>query len=275
MRALLVLNELARSGKRQAELVRRTLAECEIDCVDDPDAGNLDAVIAAGGDGTILHVLPLALERALPLGVIPLGTFNDLAHTLDLPFDIPQACAVIKALHTQTIDVARVNGVYYLNEASIGLSSRIARRQTPEAKQRLGSLAVLSATVRSLRDAVQMRVRIEYDGAVERFKTLQLTIANSGHFGGIIRSANAAIDDGWLDLYSVEAQNFLQAIAVAKKVIARDPVSGDGLRVRRSKAFSVNTGHRHRIAADGEPAGTTPALFEVVPGALKVLVPQR
>lgn len=272
MRALLMLNELARSGKRQAELVRRTLADTGVDCVEDPDAGNLDAVIAAGGDGTILRAVPLALDRALPLGIIPLGTFNDLAHTLDLPFDVRQACAVIKALNTRTIDVARVNGVYYLNEASIGLSSRIARRQTPEAKQRLGSLAVLSATVQSLRDAVQMRVRIEYDGAVEAFKTLQLTIANSGHFGGVIHSANAAIDDGWLDLYSVEARNFLQAIAVAKKVIGRDPVSGDGLRVRRSKAFSVSTGHRHRIAADGEPAGTTPAVFEVVPRALDVLV---
>lgn len=274
MRALLILNELARSGKRQAELVHRTLAESGIECVEDPAAGHLDAVIAAGGDGTIVRALPLALDRALPLGIIPLGTFNDLAHTLDLPFDIPQACAVIRGLQTRTIDVARVNGVYYLNEASIGLSSRIARRQTPEAKQRLGLLAILSATVRSLRDAVPMRVRIEYDGGVETFKTLQLTIANSGHFGGIIHSADAAIDDGWLDLYSVEAQNWLQAIAVTKKVIGRDPVSGDGLRVRRSRVFAVNTGHRHRIAADGEPAGTTPALFEVVPRALDVLVPR-
>jgi YegS/Rv2252/BmrU family lipid kinase len=274
VRALLVLNEKSRRGARDGELVKRTLDECGVECVRDPKARDVEAVIAAGGDGTVVQTLPLAIERGVPLGIVPLGTFNDLAHTLELPMDIAAACEVIKSRRTRAIDLGRVNGVYYVNEASIGLSARIARRQTPDVKQRFGAFGLIAITLQGMRHASTIRVEIEYDGRKERFRTLQLTIANSGRFGGIIERADASIDDGWLDLYSVEVRNWLQAAAVARKVIARDPRSGRGLRTRRSKAFHVLTQHAHRIAADGEPAGVTPAFFEIVPGALDVLVPQ-
>ena len=232
-------------------------------------------MIAAGGDGTVVRTLPLAIERGVPLGIVPLGTFNDLARTLELPMEIPAACDVISSGRTRTIDLGRVNDVYYVNEASIGLSARIARRQTPDVKQRFGAFGLIATTLQSVRHASTIPVEIEYDGRTERFRTTQLTIANSGRFGGIIERADASIDDGWLDLYSVDVRNWLQAIAVARKIVARDPRSGKGLRTRRSTAFRVFTRRAHRIAADGEPAGATPALFEIVPRALDVLVPQR
>jgi diacylglycerol kinase (ATP) len=273
VRALLVLNEKSRRGARDGQLVRRTLEECGVECVRDPHARDVEAVIAAGGDGTVVQTLPLAIDRGVPLGIVPLGTFNDLAHTLDLPMEIAAACEVITSGRTRTLDLGRVNGVSYVNEASIGLSARIARRQTPDVKQRFGVFGLIATTLQSIRHASTITVEVEYDGRTERFRTMQLTIANSGRFGGIIERADASIDDGWLDLYSVEVRNWLQAIAVARKIIARDPRSGKGLRTRRSKAFRVLTRHAHQVAADGEPAGTTPALFEVVPRALRVLVP--
>lgn len=275
MRALLLLNEKSRRGARDGEVVRRTLEECGVECVRDPQARGVEAVIAAGGDGTVVQTLPLAIERGVPLGIVPLGTFNDLAHTLELPMEIAAACEVITSGRTRTIDLGRVNGVYYVNEASIGLSARIARRQTPDVKRRFGAFGLIATTLQSIRHASTIPVEIEYDGRTERFRTMQLTIANSGRFGGIIERGDASIDDGWLDLYSVEVRNWLQAIAVARKIIARDPRSGKGLRTRRSKAFRVLTRRPHQIAADGEPAGATPALFEVVPRALDILVPQR
>jgi len=273
MRALLILNEKSRRGARDGGLVLRTLEECGVECVRDSQDRNIEAIIAAGGDGTVVRTLPLAMERNVPLGIVPLGTFNDLARTLELPMDVAEACLTIASARTRTIDLGRVNAVYYVNEASIGLSARIARRQTPDVKRRFGALGLIAATLQSIRHASTIAVEVQYDGRIERFRTLQLTVANSGRFGGIIERADASIDDGWLDLYSVEVRNWPQAIAVGRKIIARDPRSGEGLRTRRSKAFKVVTRHPHRIAADGEPAGTTPALFEVVPRALRVLVP--
>jgi YegS/Rv2252/BmrU family lipid kinase len=213
------------------------------------------------------------LERGVPLGVVPLGTFNDLSRALGIPLDISQACRVIVDGHTKRIDVGHVNGRYFVNESSVGLSTRIARRQTPEVKRRFGVLGIITTTLQSIFETRPFSVQLKYDGTSERFRSVQLTIANNKHFGGVIESPDAAIDDGWLDLYSIEARTWWEFFALVRKIIVRDPSSGEGLRTRRSARFEVRTHHPHHIEADGEPAGFTPATFEVLPHILEVLVP--
>lgn len=272
MRALLILNEKSRLGAREAPLVYRTLEGHGIQYERNPSARDVDVVIAAGGDGTVVWSLPVAIARGVPLAVIPLGTFNDLARTLGIPLDVRGACAAILSGKKRRIDVGRVNGIYFVNEASVGLTTRIARKQTPEVKQRLGVLGVISTTLQSLNQTRPFSVELEYDGTVERFRTVQLTIANSAHFGGIFERIDASIDDGWLDLYSIEVDSWVNALGVVRKMIMRDPTPGEGLRTRRSTRFVVRTGHQHHIAADGEPAGMTPATFDILPHAVDVIV---
>jgi diacylglycerol kinase (ATP) len=275
VRALLVLNRSSRLGSRDGALVRSALESAGVVCERESTSEHVDVVIAAGGDGTVISTLPLAISRGVPLGILPLGTFNDLAHTLGIPPHVPDAIEAIVGGQTRQIDLGRVNGTYFVNEASVGISTRIARKQTPELKQRLGIFAVISTTLQSLRGARRFFVELAYDGNVERFRTIQMTIANSDHFGGIIERPGAAIDDGCLDLYSIEPENWLQALVVARKIVLRDPNSGEGLRTRRSARFAVSTHRPHHIAADGEPAGKTPAVFEVLPKAVRILVPRN
>lgn len=272
MRALLVLNEHSRLGQREGNLVCRTLEELHIECERDTNAREVDAVIAAGGDGTVIRTIPLAIERGVPLGIVPLGTFNDLARTLHIPLDPRGACECIAAGRTRRIDAGRVNGVHFVNEASVGLSTRIARKQTPDVKKRLGFLAVIATTIQSLRETRPFHVRLGYDGTSETFTTVQLTIANNARFGGIFHREDAAIDDGWLDLYSVEAGNWIQALGIVRNMIRGIPAASEGLRTRRASDFMVQTRTAHHIAADGEPAGMTPARFEVLPRAIEVFV---
>lgn len=273
MRALLMLNEKSRRGLREGDAVCRSLAGCGIDCIRDPAARDVDAVIAAGGDGTVISAVPAALARGVPLGIVPLGTFNDLARTLGVPLDIEGACAAIRAARTRSIDVGRVNRRYFVNEASIGISTRIARKQTPEVKRRFGIFAVIATTLQTLNQTRPFLAEVDFGDRTERFRSVQLTIANSGRFGGIFEREDASIDDGWLDLYSIEVTNWMQALRVAGKIVRRDPQSGEGLRTRRSTRFVVRTRHAHHIAADGEPAGMTPATFEILPGAVRVIIP--
>jgi YegS/Rv2252/BmrU family lipid kinase len=236
-------------------------------------SAKVDCVISAGGDGTLTRAMARAIELNVPIGVVPLGTFNDLARTLKIPFDVAGACATIGAGHTRTIDVARVNGVYYASEASIGVSSRIARLQTPQEKRRFGTLAVIATALQAFRYVRPMNVALSFDGRTERFKTVQLTVANSHRFGGVFSVADAAIDDGWLDVYSIEIDNAREALSVARAVLSGQWQDAPGLRTYRSTAFHVHTRHRHHISADGEPAGETPATFQVLPKALRVYVP--
>ncbi|MFY9718023.1 MAG: diacylglycerol kinase family protein, partial [Candidatus Cybelea sp.] len=129
MRVRLIVNPRSRRGRGAEESVRAQLARNGVECVAADTPAPVEAIVVAGGDGTFVRYIARALELDVPLGLVPLGTFNDLARTLAIPLDIAGACEVIASGKTRCIDVARVNGVYYVNEASIGLSSRIARVQ--------------------------------------------------------------------------------------------------------------------------------------------------
>lgn len=274
MRALWVLNPRSRRGRQPGTAVCETLHARGVELVEDTrELGSVDAIVVAGGDGTIAGVIQLALKFGLPLGVVPMGTFNDLARTLQIPFDIDEASAVIASRNTRTIDVARVNGVYYLNEASVGFSTRAARIQTASEKQRFGLLAIVRSALSAIKGMRPFNAEILFDGKLERLRTVQLTVANSNHFGGLITVEDAAIDDGWLDLYSVEIDNLASFLAVAGAVVAGRRRAARGLRSYRSATFEVVTHRPHRIAADGEPAGTTPARFEILAEALRIFVP--
>jgi diacylglycerol kinase (ATP) len=273
LRALLVVNPQSRRGNAVADAARSELARrgVEIAAEASPDGG-IDAVVVVGGDGTLSREVPHALELGVPIGLVPAGTFNDVARALGLPLDVEGACDVIAAGRTRTIDVAHVNGVYYVTEASIGISSRLARDQRPADKRRFGIFAVIASALGALRYARTIHAEVAFDGKHKRFKTVQLTVANSEHFGGVVTVEEASIDDGWLDLYSVEIESLPQLISVAATIAAGKRRPARGLRTYRATAFDVSTRHPHRISADGEPAGTTPARFEIAPKALKVFV---
>jgi diacylglycerol kinase (ATP) len=273
VRAQLVVNPRSRRGARLGQRVRSELRSLGIELDESPHATELDAIVIAGGDGTLARQIPHALALGIPVGIVPLGTFNDLARALSIPLDVEGACAVIAAGRMRAIDVAVVNGTYYVTEASIGISSRLARRQRPRDKQRFGLLAILASLVLTARHSRPFRAQVTFNGTRETFKAVQLTVANSASFGGFITVEDAAIDDGWLDLFAVEIENVVQLFSVAAAIVAGKRRSAQGLRTFRARAFDVWTRRSHRISADGEPAGKTPARFEVLPSALNVLVP--
>jgi YegS/Rv2252/BmrU family lipid kinase len=274
MRALLILNEHSRRGREWGPLLRAALDDADISYVEgeatQSPAEGVDCIIGAGGDGTIINCVATSIAMNVPLGIIPLGTFNELARTLDIPLDVRAAVDVIARQKTRAIDVGIVNGKYFVNEASIGISSRITRLQTPELKQRFGFLAVFATALQAFRHSRPIRAEVRFDGARESFRTIQLTIANSHRFGGFLHVSDASIDDGCLDLYSVEITRFFEAFSIARAMFAGKAKSVPGLRTLRAPSFEVRTRHQHHIVADAEPAGTTPATFEIKPKALRV-----
>ncbi|HEY1654914.1 MAG TPA: YegS/Rv2252/BmrU family lipid kinase [Candidatus Tumulicola sp.] len=276
MRALLVINARSRFGRTAGAAARAELTARGIEVVRFAGAATpaYDCIVAVGGDGTLVRLIGQAIRADVPIGIVPAGTFNELARTLNLPANIAGACDAIAAGRTRTIDVGLVNGVHFINEASIGVSNRAARMQTGELKRRYGLFGVAASGLQALRFSRPMFAQVAYDDRVVTFKTIQLTVANSHRFGGVFDVSDAAIDDGWLDLYSVEIDRFWKAFPVARAMLQGKRTTIPGLRTLRSKEFVVRQHRRHRIRADGEPAGTTPATFSILPKALRVFVPQ-
>ena len=238
-------------------------------------ANDVDLVVSVGGDGTLNAVLQGIIGTDLPLGVIPLGTANDLCRTLGIPLDVAGACEVIARGYSRRIDVGRVNGVYFFNEASIGLSVALCRRLTAEAKARFGILAHVALTLSIIRRMRRFRALVKADGEREiAVHAAQLTVGNSRNFGGLIANDEASIDDRRLDLYSVEFRHWWNYFEALVALLRRRYDDATVVQTAHARRFEIRTGRAMPIETDGEIVSRTPALFEVVPRAVRVFVPE-
>ncbi len=285
--ALLVINARSRAGGRSAAAARDTLDTLgvvirEQACASSEHlpalireaAGEVGAVIVGGGDGTLNAALPGLLGTGLPLGILPLGTANDLARTLGIPEDLGEAARIIATGRRRRIDAADANGVPFFNVASIGFGVDITRALTHDSKNRWGVLGYAVAALRALRRTRHFAVEIEEGGRVQRGRTLHLAVGNGRHYGGgMTVSETAAIDDGRLDVYSLEVRalwrllTLLPAIRHGRHGRWREvrTFTGTDITVRTRRARSVDT--------DGEITTRTPVRFRVLPGAVDVFAP--
>jgi YegS/Rv2252/BmrU family lipid kinase len=237
-------------------------------------AGQVDRVVIGGGDGTLNAAAPGLVGTGLPLGVIPLGTANDLARTLGLPPDPAEAAQVIAAGRVRRIDLGEVNGHPFFNVASIGFGVDLTRALTRDSKRRWGALGYAVAGLRALGRLRPFSAEIIEDGATHHSRTVHVAVGNGRHYGGgMTISEDARIDDGRLDLYSLEVQSLWRLLLLAPALRSGRhhawaeirTLSGDEIELRTRRPRSVNT--------DGEITTRTPARFRVLRGALDAYVP--
>ena len=286
-RVLLVVNARSRSGKPAAENAVRALesAGLRVDhrLCESPDrlpalirecAAAVDCVVLGGGDGTLNSALPGLLDTGLPLGVIPLGTANDLARTLDIPADINAAVDIIAAGHVRAVDLGEVNGHPYFNVASIGFGVDLTRALTRDSKARWGKLGYLVAAFRVLGRMKPFVATIRVGGTVRRSRTVHLAVGNGRHYGGgMIVSEDAAIDDNRLDVYSLEVSSIFGLIKILPFLRSGRHGRWEEVETMTGQEVVVETRHPRSVNADGEIKTRTPAHFRVLPGAVKIFAP--
>ena len=233
-----------------------------------------DLVIVCGGYGSISSAAPAIIESGLPLGIIPAGTANDLARTLSIPLDFVAAADLVLAGHRRAIDVGTVNGHAFFNVASIGLSSELAQKLDPAIKKRFGRLGYAVAATRILLSATRFRATIAEKGQITRVSTFQIAIGNGRLYGGgNVVEENAAIDDGHLDLYSLELRNLWKLALMLRAFRSGTHGAWKEVRTARCVEFDIQTRHPMPVNTDGEIVTATPAHFSVLPKAMSVLAP--
>ena len=165
----------ATSGRGDAEAMARAVAP-----------GAWDALAVAGGDGTINEAVNgLAARGAeaapVPLGIVPLGTANVLAHELGLPLDAVGTAAVLAAGPARPVHLGVANGRCFAMMAGAGLDARVVERVSSALKRRIGKGAYVLETLAQLARFRDARYRVEVDGAVHEVASV---IAAKGHFYG-------------------------------------------------------------------------------------------
>jgi YegS/Rv2252/BmrU family lipid kinase len=286
-RALLLANPKSRSGgdpDTVAELLRGAGLDPVCPPTDDgrgaaelirAHAAGVDRVVLAGGDGTMNAAAPALLETGLPFAIIPLGTGNDLARTLGIPDDPEEAAKVAAGGRERAIDVGLANDVPFFNVASVGFGVDLTRALTRDAKRRWGKLGYAAAALRVLARMRPFSAAIRCGDDVVRSRTVHVAVGNGRHYGGgMTVSEGSRIDDGTLDVFSLEVGGVWGLIRLLPALRRGDHGRWHEVRTGEGREIEVRTRRSRAVNTDGEITTRTPVVFRVLPRAVRVFVPE-
>jgi diacylglycerol kinase (ATP) len=244
----------------------------------------IDRVVAVGGDGTVQEVLNGLLTSGVAtaeLGVVPVGTGNDLARSLGLPRDPGAAWRIAMGRSGRAIDVARArNGAgdarWFASAGGIGFDAQVAAAMAARHGWRASRAGYLLSTLVELRRFENQPVRITLDGDEIRRDVLLVAIANGAYYGGGMRIAPAAEpDDGILDVCVVGDISRLTALRELPNLYRGTHVRHPAVSTHTATTIEIDGTSATRVHLDGEPFGTLPLAVQLVTGAIVVAAPQR
>jgi lipid kinase YegS len=241
------------------------------------EAGEVDLLIAAGGDGTLNEVVHglMDLSRAArpALGVVPLGTANDFATGCGIPHDPEQALALCMEGKKVPIDVGKANEHWFLNAASSGFGAEVTATTPPELKRLLGpaAYAVMGAILATNLHHYQGRLTLPDREITGRGPVA--IIGNGRQTGGGVQVApRARIDDGLLDILAVREIPALALLTAARELQELSP-DGEYISYWQTPWAEVYTEEEIPVNLDGEPALFSSVRYEAVPKAIRFIVP--
>ncbi len=239
----------------------------------------VDAVVAAGGDGTVSAVASGLVGTAMPMAVLPLGTLNHFARDLGMPTELADATAAIAAGTAKPIDVAEVNGRVFVNNSSIGLYAETVterdkqQRRTGQGKWR----AMAHAVWRVLRAFPLLRLTIDVTGRTYRGRVPIVFVGNNEYTVGPRQLGHRTnLDHGVLGVYIAKSRSPLKLIWMSLRAIFGRRSALADFEVRTDTAVRIDV-HRHkvRVAVDGEVVEMrSPLDYRIRAGALRVIAPR-
>jgi len=242
-------------------------------------ARGCDLIVAAGGDGTLNEVINGIGERIsdVSVGLVPLGTGNDFARAINLSTDVDQSIEFLERRQTRQIDLVRVTSDctrYFVNVSSGGFSGIVDEKLTPEMKTTWGPLAYLRGAAKALPELRAYRTEILLDDSTQMAMNLYNVIVANGRYvaGGIPIAPEAVVDDGLLDIVIIPERPAGQLALLMGQILMGEHLKNEAIVFRRAAKLAVNSHPGIWFNVDGELVGNEPALFEVMPRALRFVV---
>ncbi len=293
MRAKIIVNPKAGRGKAQIAIpiIHRVFASRKIefdiyvtegpgDATDEAQRAaqrGYDAVISAGGDGTANEVVNGIAGHDITLGIIPCGSGNDLAISMEIPRDIEQACQIILAGKTRKRDLGRVIDRYFANAVGVGFDAQVARTVNKHLKNfpirgvPLYTLAILKTLLQY--QGCEARITID-DKTVINLHPLLIAVGIGRTYGGGIPIVPHAIaDDGLYDICTVEALGSLEAITKLPKALKGTHIDDPKATITRGSHVRIQLSTVMPLHMDGEVFEADSMEFSIIPGGLRVFHP--
>ncbi len=297
MRSVLIVNPKAKRGRAlwHAQRAQARLQQhgwhCELQLSENPEhvrqlteravATGVDAVLIAGGDGTIHHAVQVLANSAIPLGIIPCGRGNDLVRALGIPLNVEAAAEVIAQGRLRAIDLGIVAGKgkgaeFFCGIVTCGFDSEVADFAHRHQQIPGGWVGYFGAALLLLARYRFRTVRVRGDNWAFEGETLLVATANCPAYGGgmwIVPTAR--LDDGLLHVCFVRATSKWRILRLLPTVFSGEHVHEPEVSLYSAKQVHLDSDEPIPLFADGEPVGTTPATVTVAPNALRVFAPSE
>lgn len=238
-------------------------------------------VVAAGGDGTVGGVADAIVGTEAVLAILPLGTSNDFARSIDVPTDVERAIDLFTQGRITRIDTGRLTADgqrtgHFVHAAATGLNVAFAKFATrADLRRRMGRLTYAVAAAAALRERSVFACRVEYQGKAEDLNLVHLSVVNAPVFGGFLdlRIPRASVDDHVLHVIMVEHLPIRRLLRSAFYPAIRLHRGIRGFRTMQVSRVTVRPSRPMDVTLDGEVRGKLPGTFEVLPSTLRVIAP--
>ncbi len=293
MRVKVILNPYAnrwRAGAQAgatAEAFRAAGVDCDLVTTNAPrhgDAlaeaaarGGYDAVVAAGGDGTINEVINGLLRAAgdgptKPFGIVPLGTANDFNLMAGLPSVPAESVAVIARGQTRLIDAGQVNERFFINNSAAAMEPMVTLENI-KMKRLSGEVRYIVALLRALAKLKPWQMSLAWDGGGYEGPAYLLSVCNSARTGGFMMAPGALLDDGLLDMVFAPQVSKGQVISILLKLMRGQHIQHPAVTFRRVTAIDLTSRPGTPLHSDGEIFAEAAEVvrYQVLPGRVRLL----
>jgi len=236
-------------------------------------------VIALGGDGAFHHVVEGIRDTGAFAGFFPAGNGNDIARDLGIPADAVSAAAAFCHSVPRAVDLVRVRfpdgrTAHFIGAGGMGLDAEAAHLANTRFKSWPGVARYLAGALRAFFSEPAFELAAELDGTRWTGRAILATVANSSSYGSGVRIApDAKMDDGWLDVVLVRDVAWTRLVEAIPIVLTTGDLRFDEVKRFRCRRAVLRADRAVKVHGDGELLGESPVEFEILPAAIRVMVP--
>lgn len=286
-RASLVINLHSRKGKKAYREVLRACQEYGIEITTTYKIGkgvDLKALVrtirraqpklllVAAGDGTVSRVLGYLAGSPIEVGIVPLGTTNNFARSLAIPFEIDEAVKTVAQCEVSAIDLGKIGRRHFANVVGVGMSAQVAEQVSDVQKKRWGRLAYALVGLRCLLQHKPFMVTVtDKDSELELyFETHQVIVANGRYHAGQAIVDDARLDNRELIVFPIGGRGRMSFVVQMVKFYVGSRKSARHASYLVARDINIFTSTPQPIEVDGERYSADPLRLRVAPGAVQV-----
>lgn len=237
--------------------------------------GNYDLVIAAGGDGTVNETAQGLKGSDTPLAILPFGSGNGLARTLNIPGDLKFALDVIESGKVAVCDSGMVNGIDFFCTFGIGFDALVSEKFAQE-KHR-GRATYIKNTIREYLNYAPQHYALSIDGEVIVEEAFLIAVCNASQYGNNAYIApGARLDDGLLDIIVIHSGSLLKNALMGVNLFSGQLDKNTLIQSFRTPSAVISRLSEGPVHLDGEPMIMGKKLaVKCHPACLKVIIPEK